>query len=871
MDATESPTVAPLVPSRPPSSHPVDLSALTPGTVLADRYRVVALVGRGGMGEVYRADDLRLGQPVALKFLPADLEGDPAARERLVAEVRHARTIAHPNVCRVYDVGEVGGRTFMTMEYIDGEDLASLLRRVGRLTPAKALEIGRQLCAGLAAAHARGVLHRDLKPANVMVDGRGQARITDFGLAVEANPGASPADYAGTIAYMAPERFTGTPATVQSDLYALGLVLYEVYTGTSPFRANSLLEWRVAHTDSVPAAPSAIVPDLEPAVERAIMRCLEKDPALRPRAATQVATALPGGDPLAATIAAGDTPSPELVAASGDEGTLSRAKAWLWFLVCLAALALAVPFGSLWQLSNLVPLADPILQRATARQVLQSIGYRNPPADSAWWFDTDDDYLEQLVLETPSGVRFTDPETTSAGVIAFCYRQSPRPLFSWDPWGTIRMLDPPPRDPDDAYLVLDGRGRLLTLRTGGFGFREGRPVASPPIDWSALFAAARLNRADFKEVAADSPGVPSDESRAWEGLVGSQTVRVEATAYRGRPVQFRVGPRQRKPSPAPEVRTGFDWALDLLVMVTIFVSVGVLAALARHNLRLGRGARKAAFRLALTMFAAETVYVVLTRHWTFQPLNMFRVVVLLLGLPLFTGVQTWLYYVGLEPLVRRRWPSLLIASTRLLDGRWRDPLVGRSLIVGCTAALVATAIVPGAASILTTVSGLPLATPWYQPMSLDGGLGWFLGSGTTPWVGPVNALLAVAVLLVARLVVRHDHAAWAVLLVVWFGLMAWVVVFNKPWASAAPLGSLITAAVLAVAFVAVFARHGLLAAAVFLTVMEALLTTPVTADATRWYAWRTGVVVALVVALAWWGFRNVLGRQPAFPPGSLDQ
>jgi serine/threonine protein kinase len=163
---------------RAVSSHPIDPGGFTPGMILADRYRIVALVGRGGLGEVYRADDLKLGQPVALKFLPAALERDAAARDRLLVEVRSARSVSRPNVCRVYDVGDVAGRAFLTMEYIDGEDLASLLRRIGKLLAAKALEVARQLCAGLAAAHDQGLLHRDLKPANVMIDGRGQARIT---------------------------------------------------------------------------------------------------------------------------------------------------------------------------------------------------------------------------------------------------------------------------------------------------------------------------------------------------------------------------------------------------------------------------------------------------------------------------------------------------------------------------------------------------------------------------------------------------------------------------------------------------------------------------------------------------------------------
>ena len=146
-----------------------------PGTLLLERYRVVALLGRGGMGEVYRADDLTLDQPVALKFLPEALASDADALERFRNEVRTARRVSHANVCRVYDVGEVERQPFLSMEYVDGEDLASLLRRIGRLPGDKALEIGRQLCAGLAAAHREGVLHRDLKPANVMLDGRGLA------------------------------------------------------------------------------------------------------------------------------------------------------------------------------------------------------------------------------------------------------------------------------------------------------------------------------------------------------------------------------------------------------------------------------------------------------------------------------------------------------------------------------------------------------------------------------------------------------------------------------------------------------------------------------------------------------------------------
>jgi serine/threonine protein kinase len=153
------------------------------GQALGDRYRIVAPLGAGGMGDVYRADDLKLGVSVALKFLPSVLARDEAWLARLHREVRIARDVAHPNVCRVYDIAEAHGEHFITMEYIDGEDLATILARDGALPAPRAIEIGCQLCTGLAAAHDRGVLHRDLKPANIMIDGRGHVRIADFGIA----------------------------------------------------------------------------------------------------------------------------------------------------------------------------------------------------------------------------------------------------------------------------------------------------------------------------------------------------------------------------------------------------------------------------------------------------------------------------------------------------------------------------------------------------------------------------------------------------------------------------------------------------------------------------------------------------------------
>src|SRR5207249_441345 len=294
---------------------------------------------------------------------------------------------------RLYDLGEADGRRFLTMEYVDGEDLASLLRRIGRLPPDKAVEIARQLCAGLAAAHERGVLHRDLKPANVMIDGDGHVRITDFGLAIAEGDAA--AVHAGTPQYMAPELLVGdvgdgSPydprgsrphASVKSDIYALGLVLFEIFTGRRAFDATSLADLVQLHQSGTLKTPSSVVRDLDPAVERVILRCLERDAALRPGSALAVAAGLPGGDPVAAALAAGETPSPAMLAAAGEIEAvpLGRSLAALAvFLIVLFAFAAVASRGSL---IGLVPFdKSATVLAARAQPIAAPPGYPTPAA-----------------------------------------------------------------------------------------------------------------------------------------------------------------------------------------------------------------------------------------------------------------------------------------------------------------------------------------------------------------------------------------------------------------------------------------------------------------------------------------------------------
>ena len=265
----------------------------SPGEIIAaQRYQILGPLGGGGAGDVYRAHDNIMNQDVALKFLALAQTGGDPTRSSLISEVAMAREVAHPNVVKVYDIGQLAdGEVFISMEFIDGEDLASLLRRAGRLSRERTVQIARELCAGLGAAHDHGVLHRDLKPANIVIDGDGHVHIADFGIAALVPTAGDEIPLAGTPAFMAPGLFHHQQPSKQSDLYALGLVLYEVATGKEPF-GGVPADGRQAAAALIP--PSALCPEIEPALERAILQCLEEDPGRRPESANDVAALLPG-------------------------------------------------------------------------------------------------------------------------------------------------------------------------------------------------------------------------------------------------------------------------------------------------------------------------------------------------------------------------------------------------------------------------------------------------------------------------------------------------------------------------------------------------------------------------------------------------
>ncbi len=660
-----------------------------PGTKLADRYRIVSMLGRGGMGEVYRADDLRLGQTVALKFLPRELAKDAKRLEYFHQEVKLARQISHPNICRVYDIGEVNGQQFLSMEYIDGEDLKTLLHRIGRLPKDKGVQIARQLCSGLAAAHAKGVLHRDLKPANIMIDGQGQVRITDFGLATVSPNGENVIGMSGTPAYMAPEQLLSGQTNARTDIYSLGLILFEVFTGKPAHDANSLPELQQLHADSSSALnASDIVEDIDPAVERAISRCLSTDPSMRPRSASELAASLPGGDPLAAALAAGETPHPEIVAMSGDSNPLPLKTALTLVGLLIAGLLITIVGQQKFDRINTIePFLSAEVLTYRAQNALEQLGCEShaTTGDFAFGYDGGETQRRNGEIAKRPGYedwpslgfwyRETPTEFQSDTLGLSIYRDGPGVVDAWYPaWSLAGMQG----------VRLDNAARLRWFQ------------ANPPLElqeasdqelpaWSEWFSEELVGfrLSDLEPVAPQVvPPVVYDHYQAWQGKWPNteQPLVVVAAAFQGRPVYFEIlaEPNERVIEPTNARLRGAGYVMSLVVQWLMILAAGILVV---RNVYLRRWDRRGVWRLAQVSFALFLFSMLISAHHVWS-IWEFGIWISCISRSLWSASLFGIYYAALEPAVRRYWPELLISWSRLLGGRMTDPKVGSDLLLG---------------------------------------------------------------------------------------------------------------------------------------------------------------------------------------------
>lgn len=822
--------------------------ALTPGSVIARRYRIVNLLGRGGMGAVYRAEDLRLGQQVALKFLSSGSLHSGDLR-RLYSEVRIGRKVTHPNVSRIYDLIEDGPTHFLSMELVDGEDLASLHRRIGRVSIEKAAAIAHDICSGLQAIHDQGIVHRDLKPANVMLDGRGTARVTDFGLATATDTSGSA--IAGTPAYMSPEQLENGPVSAQSDIYALGLVLFELFSGRRVFEASSLPALVDAHRRPKPRL-SSVVEGIDPSLDELIASCLEESPDRRPATAREVQSRLPGGNRLFPGLNLSETPEPDLVAAAPVVGELRPLIAWSLLAVIILGMITSLLIDSrVTQVGRGVP-HPPAVLRDRALQVLAAAGHRALTHEVASFAGTDAAARSYI----QSGVK------TPTEVLPFRFRQSPRPLKPLNPFVVGSLFDPPTNYPGMVDVWMNAQGHLIEYLAVPPDQAKWPPA--PPLDeraWQPLFAAASLSAQNARPVPVrwNSP-VAHDQRWAWDVKTPRETVHIEAAALAGEPVWYRQFQPWEKPRETRPIRPR---PLHTYVFELLLLSFAPLAAwIARRNLRAGRGDRRGAMRIA-SLVGAISLAAELLGAEDLAVVN-FSWLILRMMEAFFYASLACLAYLAAEPAIRKRWPEVLISWNRATMGRFRDPLVARDILIGGALAGLANTLssLTSLVQPVVTADGVPFAYPgnFFALSKIQRLLAGLLSNAE---FSIFIAFASLFVLWTASVLLRSTRVAGLVL------VLCGVLGFNNSFFQWNERPYFVIAFSLAFALITaiqawMLRRIGLVANLAYLLVFMPFEVWTLTLNRTMWYFWTTPVAFLLTGAISLWAFRAAMPRRTRF-------
>lgn len=858
--------------ARAGTSNPCP-SAFSAGDGIAERYRIVNLLGKGGMGSVYRADDLILNQPVALKFLDPRFVDRRDWIERFRNEVRLARRVTHHNVCRVFDIGDCGGSVFLTMEYIDGEDVAGLIRRVGRLSPEKATDVAGQVCTGLAAAHGAGVLHRDLKPANIMLDAQGRVRLTDFGIAVAVHARHGHALRAGTPAYMSPEQIGGRRIDIRSDIYALGLVLYELFSGRPAFQADSLEAYTHLHEQENPRPLTEVVPEIDPRVDRLVRACLSKDPADRPPSALKVAAALPGVDVLSVAMSANQTPEPALVA-DASSASFRVAHPGRWAVLAIVACLLLPVVRPAAQLSwEKLDARPPVVLAERAAAILGSNNRLSPPdpalpghrhKSTAFGYCAEEQVIKLTApfapyLELARG-SFAAPDE-----LLFWYRDSDEPLVPRSGetlvYGNSRasLLDPA-LTPGQQVVILDQTGRLRALLDAsmsatpggselqGHGFAEGD--SNPVVQY--LEAAGLSPASGYLAFLDSAPTVGPQHCGRWlleqPSTVGS--TEVHACWSDGRAGLFVLMRMDRE---AFAESGGYTLRIDFAVWTFRLIFIAIVLAclpLAYKNYATGRADVTGAVTCGLIVLGIQLTAWVVGATYTTEIAGEVSRLSIALARAFSAGAMIVVLYLGLEPVARRNWPHLLIGWTRLLQFRRADRLVWEHVLVGIVLGSF-WALLAGSERALVNALNWTSHLPFLAMQAGDRLLGG--GPAIASYLHAVTMSLAEALLLAAllaftRSLIRRPLAASVVVAVVLIPVLL-------------PRGAHVATSLLFVGLgviglgIWVMTRVGLLSVAVAAAIAGLLNAAPLRLDSASWYRGQSILILGAVIALTLWAYR----------------
>jgi len=651
---------------------------------------------------------------------------------------------------------------------------------------------------------------------------------------------------------MAPEQIAGGEVSVRSDIYTLGLVLYEIFTGHRTFNAQTIKEMQNLHTSAAPSSLTHHVVDLDPAVERAVLQCLEKNPDDRPTSALAVSAALPGGDPLAAALAAGETPSPELVAEAGSLKGMAPARALL-----LAFVGLAMLFGgSYWagtmSITNFLPLdRRPEVLEDRARTLIAELGYTEDvyahPTDKAWGLFTWSSVISAVGKNDTTGTPWLGLKSR-ADAMSFWYRQSPdyllprptgAPTFLRGPVG---LSDPAVSKLGEIIVLLDAAGHLRRLEVMPNRFSTADTIVEP--DWMSLFIMAGLDSTRFTETRPRYQRfMTPDRRRAWIGSMAirpNTEIRVEAGSFEGRPVLFNVAASAALKSlgdPPTVIERSTSWYVGwllqpLLILLVIFVS----SRTARHNFKQGRADRRGALRLGSFSFGLFIVASILDSHTMFTWLWVDEIWAIIVG-ALFMGLASWSMYAAVEPLGRQVWPTMFISSSRLLSRprlQWLDPILGKSVLIGIIGGSLEFLVRAPVRRLLTPLWSDEFLTPLYINMSLFQGQRHALATVLDQALLLAFMFMFVVTLVLIRKMVHRIPLSLALTLLVW--------TFLKGPGTMSDIGFNLVSSII---MMVLLLRWGV----VTLLISQIVLNLSWQTRATDWTAWYAESAVIILVAL----------------------